>query len=104
MVEALNNECVMGALVRGDTLYAVCARKTQEGYENLVIASKDTQEWWSVASFSNEAYAVSLEEADGRFCVGLGCGYQTKRGVPPPKAAGDILCVTPKPGSLVPPQ
>jgi hypothetical protein len=102
-VEALKGECVMDAIVRGEMLFAVMTRKLPEGYENLVVGTSDLKSWWPVLSFNSEAYAVSLEETGGRFYVGLGCGYQTKRGTPAPKAAGDIVCVLPKPGKMSPP-
>jgi hypothetical protein len=99
-IEALTGECITDAIVRDNMLYVLCARKAQEGYENLVFGTKDVRNWWCVLSFSNEAYAVSLEEADGRFFVGLGCGFQTKRGMPAPKTAGDIVYAVPAPGRL----
>jgi hypothetical protein len=99
-IEVLKGECLMDAIVRGDTLFAVLARKLPGGYENLVVATKDLTDWWCVLSFESGAYAVSLEEAGGRFYVGLGCGFETKRGEPAPKATGDIVCAVPNPDRM----
>lgn len=85
---------VIDMIVRDKTLYVLCIRKTEQGWENAIYSTKDMQTWRCAATFTTESFARSFEEAKGVFYVGIGCSgpYPEKA----PKSTGDILLVTPR--------
>jgi len=93
VVSAFAGRNVMDVLVRGDTLYAICARAGKAGFENTIFATNDVKHWRCVVSFTTESFARSFEEAGGAFYVGIGAaGYARE---PCPDSTGDILKIVP---------